>query len=206
MECFYRYVVQTYRIEKKRDQLIYTNNFSHCYCTGASVIACKRTNRFLIGLERDEEIFATVLKPLVDQAQSPLNPSSSCDPTEDGEPKRKKPRKYMGALYLHFVFEFLSRFCHRKIPNSTLKSSHAGLTRRLSLHSDLIRSPPSPFALPSYAERLAEQWVAAPSPVPVEGQRPKFPHSVLRFIDFEADQCEEESDAPHDSDNSLDYY
>lgn len=95
------------KIEDKCDQVIYTNTCSHCFCTGASVIACKRTNRFLIGLERDEEIFATVLKPMLEQSQSRLNASSSRVLTEDVEPRRKKPRKYMGALYLLFVFEFL---------------------------------------------------------------------------------------------------
>lgn len=92
------------KIEDKCDQVIYTNTCSNCFCTGASVIACKRTNRFLIGLERDEEIFATVLKPMLEQSQSRLDASSSRDLTEDVEPRRKKPRKYMGALYLLFVF------------------------------------------------------------------------------------------------------
>lgn len=204
LECFYRYIVYITFL-----QICYhlnpINSMWHCYSTGASVIACQRTNRYLIALERDEEIFEAVLKPYVDQARSNTNPSSSSNPTANGEPRKKKARRYMGGWSLKVLLSFISNSYFLQRFNLTLVFSYAGLKQRLFLHSDVIQSPPNSFVLPMYAESLAEQWVDAPSPICVEGHRSRIPRGVLRFIDFEADQCDEDFDAPETDDISFDW-
>jgi hypothetical protein len=68
--------------------------------------------------------------------------------------------------------------------------SYAGIERRLKANAHLYQSPAKTFTLPSYAERIAEDFVAGPSPVLRDSPRKFFRKSVLRFIDFEADQCD----------------
>ncbi len=56
----------------------------------------------------------------------------------------------------------------------------------------LYSSPPQSFTLPSYAERIAQDFVAAPSPVLSDiSRRRRFSSRVLAFIDDEADQCDQ---------------
>lgn len=61
-------------------------------------------------------------------------------------------------------------------------------------HADVYMSPPTSFALPSYAERIAEDFICAPSPVPSDAPRQRYSPTVLRFMDIEADQCDESFD------------
>lgn len=67
---------------------------------GASVIACQRSNRHLIALEPDSEIFEALLKPYVDAIPQPeerADSTTDSDSEEDIAPKKKKGRKYCGA-------------------------------------------------------------------------------------------------------------
>ena len=112
---------------------------------------------------------------------------SECD-----SPTPKKGRIYMGAFYLE-----LQIYCKLKTVIGFLVLtkleyfSYAGLKRRLKVNAHLYKSPPSTFALPSYAERLAKDFVCAPSPVLSDSTHKHFGESVLRYIDFEADECDQ---------------
>ena len=55
-------------------------------------------------------------------------------------------------------------------------------------------SPPTSFALPSYAERIAQEFIRAPSPILSNSPRQVFNPTVLRYMDVEADQCDESFD------------
>jgi hypothetical protein len=72
----------------------------------ASVIACQCSNRHLIALEPDEEIFEALLKSYVDAIPQPIERADSStyfDSEEDKVSKKKKGRKYCGASYLHVL-------------------------------------------------------------------------------------------------------
>ncbi|KAG0614198.1 hypothetical protein M758_6G158200 [Ceratodon purpureus] len=128
--------------------------------TGASVIACARSNRHLIALERDHEIFEGVLaayknKPVVKEYSG----ESQFDSDSDSPPPKK------GRIYM-------------------------GLKQRLSVNSELYKSPPSTFSLPSYAEGIAQQFTRASSPAIDDSSRYRYSNRVFRFLDIEADQCD----------------
>ena len=61
----------------------------------------------------------------------------------------------------------------------------------LTRNAHLYNSPPSTFSLPSYAEHLAQGFIAAPSPILPTNTRRRFNKKVLKFIDIEADQCDQ---------------
>lgn len=67
---------------------------------GASVIACQRSNRHLIALEPDEEIFEAVLKPYSEAVPEPEEREDSTtdsDSEEDAAPTKKSRRIYYGT-------------------------------------------------------------------------------------------------------------
>ena len=55
-------------------------------------------------------------------------------------------------------------------------------------------SPPTLFALPSYAKRIIEDFTRAPSPVLSDAPRQRYLHAVLTYMDVEADQCDHSFD------------
>jgi hypothetical protein len=55
-------------------------------------------------------------------------------------------------------------------------------------------SPPTSFVLSSYAERIAEDFIRAPSPGLSDATRQRYRPTVLRFMDIEADQCDQSFD------------
>jgi hypothetical protein len=67
--------------------------------TGASVIACARSNRHLIALERDEEIFEAVLSAYKSTPPATEESGESMFDSECDSPIAKKGRIYMGAFY-----------------------------------------------------------------------------------------------------------
>lgn len=78
-----------------------------------------------------------------------------------------------------------------------LTSSHFEASRKKKgqrvLTADLFASPPRSFVLPPYAEKLARDFIAAPSPILHDRTRHDFGHGplgVLRFLDYQADQTD----------------
>ena len=66
------------------------------YCSGASVHACRKSGRHLVGYEADELIFNHILQPLRESSsQNPEVGHSSQPPSleDDEEPPRKVARK-----------------------------------------------------------------------------------------------------------------
>ena len=55
-------------------------------------------------------------------------------------------------------------------------------------------SPPTSFALPSYAERIVEDFIHAPSPVLSDAPCQRYRPTMLRYMDVEADQCDQSFD------------
>jgi hypothetical protein len=101
-------LVQVFNLSLHRLQLIFKFHdlISVWGTVGASVIACQRSNRHLIALEPDEEIFVALLKPYVHAIPQPIeraDSSTDSDSEEDKAPKKKKGRKYFGASYLHVL-------------------------------------------------------------------------------------------------------
>ncbi|KAG0605740.1 hypothetical protein M758_9G084500 [Ceratodon purpureus] len=129
--------------------------------TGASIIACARSNRHLIALERDSEIFDGVLAAYKTSPPVTEHIAESQFDSDTDSPPPKKGRIYMG------------------------------LKQRLSINSDLYKSPPSTFSLPSYAEGIARQFASASSPAIVDTSRYRYSDRVFRLLDIEADQCDQ---------------
>lgn len=70
-----------------------------------------------------------------------------------------------------------------------------GFEDRLQRNRNVYLSPPTSFALPSYAEHIAQEFICAPSQILSDGRRRRYRSTVLRFLDIEADQCDESFDA-----------
>ena len=100
-------LVQVFNLSLHRLQLLlkFHDLISVFQTAGASVIACQRSNRHLIALEPDEEIFEAFLKPYVGAIPQPeerADSTTDSDSEEDIAPKKKR-RKYCGASYLHVL-------------------------------------------------------------------------------------------------------
>lgn len=71
---------------------------------GASIIACQRSNRHLIALEPDEEIFEALLKPYdvaIPEPEELEDSTTDSDTEEEVAPTKKKSRRiYCGMCHL----------------------------------------------------------------------------------------------------------
>ncbi|KAG0632178.1 hypothetical protein M758_1G310400 [Ceratodon purpureus] len=137
--------------------------------TGASIIACARSKRHLLALERDSEIFEGVLAAYKNSPTVTEHSGESQFDSDSDSPPPKKGRIYMG------------------------------LKHRLSVNCDLYKSPPSTFSLPSYAEGIAQQFTRATSPAIDDTSRYRYSNRVFRFLDIEADQCDHSLSDDHPS-------
>jgi len=151
-------------------------------------------------LEPDEEIFEAVLKPYsvaVPEQQEREDSTTDSDSEEDAAPTKKKSRRiYYGTPYnrVSICHRIMYFFCNSSTDIFFLFRI-IGFADRLKRNANVYLSPPSSFALPSYAEHIAQDFIRAPSPILSDGRRQRYRPTVLRFMDIEADQCDESFDA-----------
>lgn len=82
--------------------------FQYLICVGqivgASVVACQRSNRHLIALEPDEEIFEALLKPyavVMPESEEREDSTTDSDSEEEMAPTKKRSRRiYCGMCHL----------------------------------------------------------------------------------------------------------
>ena len=116
---------------------------------------------------------------------------------EDVAPAKKKSKRiYYGTPHnrVSICQCIMYFFCNSSTDISFLFRI-IGFADRLKRNANVYLSPPSSFALPSYAEHIARDFIRAPSPVLSDGGRQHYHPRVLRFMDIEADQCNESFDA-----------
>lgn len=122
--------------------------------------------------------------------------------SDSDTPPPKKGRIYMGVQqFCPHSFFVLSTI--QNLSDFIFISRFAGLKQRLAVNSNLYKSPPSSYTLPTYAEHIARQFIRAPSPVLVDNTRYRPSDSVFRFLDFEADQCDQHFSGASPSTQSM---